>query len=50
MAVAGSAFCPPLTGLIADHHGMATAFLIPVCCFAFFGWFAAKGSMLGRTS
>lgn len=33
MAVAGGAFCPPVMGLIADHAGMAIAFLIPMICF-----------------
>jgi FHS family L-fucose permease-like MFS transporter len=41
MAVAGGAFCPPLMGAIADHEGMATAFLIPLGCFAFIAWFAS---------
>jgi FHS family L-fucose permease-like MFS transporter len=40
MAVAGGAFCPPLMGAVADHEGMATAFLIPLGCFAFIAWFA----------
>lgn len=40
MAVAGGAFCPPVMGLIADHSGMAIAFLIPLSCFAFITWFA----------
>ena len=46
MAVAGGAFCPPLMGLVADHKGMAIAFLIPLGCFAFIAWFAAFGSKL----
>ncbi|MBA4167400.1 MAG: L-fucose:H+ symporter permease [Chitinophagaceae bacterium] len=47
MAVAGGAFCPPLMGAIADHSGMSIAFIVPLCCFAFITWYAAKGS--GRT-
>ncbi len=46
MAVAGGAFCPPLMGTIADHFGMAIAFLIPLCCFAFIAWYARFGSRL----
>ena len=46
MAVAGGAFCPPLMGLVADHHGMATAFLIPLFCFVFIAWYARFGSRL----
>ncbi len=44
MAVAGGAFCPPLMGLIADSKGMPTAFLVPMFCFAFIGWYAIKRS------
>ncbi|MDP4217958.1 MAG: L-fucose:H+ symporter permease [Bacteroidota bacterium] len=40
MAVAGGAFCPPLMGLLADHMGMAAAFIVPLCCFAFIAWYA----------
>jgi FHS family L-fucose permease-like MFS transporter len=42
MAVAGGAFCPPVMGLIADHSGMAVAFIIPLVCFAFISWFAIR--------
>ncbi len=44
MAVAGGAFCPPLMGLIADSKGMPIAFIIPLLCFAFIGWYAIKRS------
>jgi FHS family L-fucose permease-like MFS transporter len=40
MAVAGGAFCPPLMGAVADHFGMAIAFLIPLGCFAFIAYYA----------
>lgn len=40
MAVAGGAFCPPVMGAIADRTGMATAFIIPLFCFAFIAWYA----------
>lgn len=43
MAVAGGAFCPPIMGLIADHSTMATAFIVPVFCFAFIAWYAIWG-------
>jgi len=46
MAVAGGAFCPPLMGLVADNYGMAVAFMIPLCCFAFIAWYARFGSRL----
>jgi FHS family L-fucose permease-like MFS transporter len=43
MAVAGGAFCPPIMGLIADNSTMATAFIIPIFCFAFIAWYAKWG-------
>ncbi len=43
MAVAGGAFCPPIMGLIADNSKMATAFIIPLLCFAFIAWYAVWG-------
>ena len=43
MAVAGGAFCPPIMGLIADNSNMATAFIIPLLCFAFIAWYAKWG-------
>jgi len=47
MAVAGGAFCPPLMGLIADHSGMAIAFIVPLICFAFISWFAIRVNRQG---
>ncbi len=47
MAVAGGAFCPPIMGLIADNSTMATAFIIPIFCFAFIAWYAKWG--VGKT-
>ncbi|MFN2439892.1 MAG: L-fucose:H+ symporter permease [Chitinophagaceae bacterium] len=47
MAVAGGAFCPPIMGLIADNSTMATAFIIPILCFAFIAWYAKWG--VGKT-
>jgi FHS family L-fucose permease-like MFS transporter len=46
MAVAGGAFCPPLMGAVADHFGMAVAFLIPLCCFAFIAYYALSRKKL----
>lgn len=44
MAVAGGAFCPPIMGLIADHFSsMSIAFIIPLLCFAYIGWYAKWG-------
>lgn len=47
MAVAGGAFCPPIMGAIADHFGMSVAFLIPLFCFAFIGYYAIWGPKKG---
>ncbi|WP_447639969.1 MULTISPECIES: L-fucose:H+ symporter permease [Chitinophagaceae] len=44
MAVAGGAFCPPMMGAIGDHYGMAVAFIIPLLCFVFIGWYGSKRS------
>jgi len=45
MAVAGGAFCPPIMGLIADSYGsMSIAFVIPMVCFMFIGWYAIWGA------
>ncbi|HVU58603.1 MAG TPA: L-fucose:H+ symporter permease [Puia sp.] len=49
MAVAGGAFCPPLMGVIADHSGMAIAFIVPLFCFAFIAWFAMRVNRQGGT-
>ena len=43
MSVAGGAFCPPIMGAVADHWNMSIAFLIPLCCFIFIGYFAIRG-------
>lgn len=43
MAVAGGAFCPPVMGVIADRSSMATAFFVPLICYAFIAWYAVWG-------
>lgn len=42
MAIVGGAIIPPLSGLVADHFGVATALLVPVLCY---GWIAVYGMM-----
>ena len=45
MSIVGGALVPPLMGWIADVHGTATAFLVPVVCFivvAIYGWRLAR--------
>lgn len=44
MAVAGGAFCPPIMGAIGDRFGMPIAFIIPLLCFIFIGWYGLKRS------
>jgi MFS transporter, FHS family, L-fucose permease len=48
MAVAGGAFCPPIMGLVGDHFSMPVAFMIPMVCFAFIGWYAIWGQKRSR--
>lgn len=43
MAVAGGAVFPPLMGLVADTHGMATGFFVPIPLFLFILYYATKG-------
>lgn len=43
MAVAGGAVFPPLMGLVADTHGMALGFLVPIPLFAFILYYAVTG-------
>lgn len=41
MAIVGGAIVPPLMGWIADLHGIATAYVVPLACFvvvAAYGW------------
>jgi FHS family L-fucose permease-like MFS transporter len=43
VAIVGGAVIPPLTGIAADHVGLAMALAIPAICYAIiaaFGWFA----------
>jgi FHS family L-fucose permease-like MFS transporter len=48
MAVAGGAFCPPLMGAVADHFGMSVAFIIPMGCFSFITFYAARENFKTR--
>lgn len=45
MAIVGGAVIPPMTGFLADHHGLGLAFLLPAACYvviAVFGWSSRK--------
>ena len=43
MAIVGGAILPPVTGLTADHLGIAIAFLVPAMAYAFITIFALTG-------
>ncbi len=45
MAIVGGAVIPPLSGLVADHFGVAAALFVPVLCY---GWIAVYGMMSRR--
>jgi len=43
MAIVGGAIIPELQGLLADHIGLHHAFILPVVCYLYILFFAAKG-------
>lgn len=40
MTIVGGAIAPLLMGTIADARGIAVAFIIPLVCYVFIGWYA----------
>lgn len=42
MAIVGGALVPLAQGLIADFHGIAAAFLLPLACYAYIAWYGAR--------
>jgi FHS family L-fucose permease-like MFS transporter len=44
MSIAGGAIMPYLMGWIADQYSTATAYLVPVLCFAVVVWYGLSGS------
>ncbi len=45
MAIMGGALLPKLMGILADTHGLKTAYLVPVVCFAavaLYAWFGGS--------
>lgn len=40
MTIVGGAIAPLLMGTIADARGIAVAFIIPLICYVFIGWYA----------
>jgi MFS transporter, FHS family, L-fucose permease len=47
MAIGGGAAVPPLMGLIAEAHGMAAAYLLPVVAYVFVAAYAFVGAKAG---
>ena len=43
MAIVGGAIVPELHGVLADHIGLHHAFILPVLCYLYILFFAAKG-------
>lgn len=43
MAIVGGAIIPELQGVLADHIGLHHAFILPVICYLYILFFAAKG-------
>jgi FHS family L-fucose permease-like MFS transporter len=43
MAIVGGAIVPELQGVLADHIGLHHAFILPVLCYLYILFFAAKG-------
>jgi len=43
MAIVGGAILPELQGVLADHVGLHYAFVLPVICYLYILFFAAKG-------
>jgi len=51
MAIVGGAAFTPIMGLISDATGsMATAMLVPLCCYVFIAWYSFVGSRLGTAA
>lgn len=50
MAIVGGAVVPVVQGVLADSIGIQLAFVLPVICYAYIGWFAARGSRERRAA
>jgi FHS family L-fucose permease-like MFS transporter len=49
MAIIGGAIVPKLMGAIADHSDMSRAFVVPMICFAFIGYYGHSWPAYSRT-
>jgi FHS family L-fucose permease-like MFS transporter len=50
MAILGGAILPPLQGVIADHFGIQTSFMVPMIAFAYVAFYGLYGYRAGRSS
>lgn len=48
MAILGGALLPPLQGVIADHWGIQTSFIVPMSAFAYVAFYGLYGYKAGR--
>jgi FHS family L-fucose permease-like MFS transporter len=48
MAILGGALLPPLQGIIADHCGIQTSFVVPMLAFAYIAFYGLYGYKAGR--
>ncbi|NKF24048.1 L-fucose:H+ symporter permease [Solimonas marina] len=48
MAIVGGAIAPYVMGRISDLHGVGTAYLVPVVCFAIVCWYGLSGHRVVR--
>jgi FHS family L-fucose permease-like MFS transporter len=48
MAVLGGALLPPLQGMVADHHGIQSSFVVPMAAFAYIAFYGLYGHRAGR--
>jgi FHS family L-fucose permease-like MFS transporter len=44
MAIVGGAVIPLLQGMLADHIGIQHAFVLPLLCYLYIGFFGINGS------
>lgn len=50
MTLVGGAFVPLMMGAFADHFGIATAFYVPLVCFAVIAWYGQSQPPVTATS
>ena len=48
MAIVGGAVLPVVQGALADHFGVHLAFVVPMTCYAYIGWYGLLGCVRGK--